>query len=377
MRSISGAILTTILMTAAFAVGQSPAPDPHGDPDRGVLRDAGLPRGDCRQCHPLHAESWEPPEPRLLFTENDNSLAFFEDGDGPCHSARADNYPLTELDRLPDTEPEAGYFEANLGGSRRAGVEFRGRWPGQPVYTDPRVFPSGRYHSPHAQDPDMPLRDAAGEGLCLNCHDPHGTPNPHDLLTAPYRAIGGASGVGPPVEYTLCFSCHGVDGPSGMDPENRFIEDYYDPGLNGENAGHRIRMDPAVALSWPAHVRRGDMLPCYDCHNPHGSRGHNGVEPNAFVISDQRPEWSGLTDTLNDPLQCRAFCLGCHIPSDGVPGSRSVEGIVMNTIPGTAGHATMDSHSCYDCHGRDYASATGKNVHNPGTPGEGPSPWEP
>jgi hypothetical protein len=107
------------------------------------------------------------------------------------------------------------------------------------------------------------------------------------------------------------------------------------------------------------------MLPCYDCHNPHGSRGNDGVQPNAFVLSDQRTGWSGLTDTIDDAEQARRFCFGCHIPSDGIPGSQTVEGIVMNALPDHDGHTQAATKSCYDCHGRDYTSPTGHNVHNP------------
>jgi hypothetical protein len=154
-----------------------------------------------------------------------------------------------------------------------------------------------------------------------------------------------------------------------MDPENRTIEDFYDRGLNGENAGHQIRRNPAVAISWPAHVRIGDRLPCYDCHNPHGSRGNDGAQPNGFLLSDQRPGWSGLTDTMNDAQQARRFCFGCHIPSDGIPGSQTVEGIVLNAISAQPQHASTAAQSCHDCHGRDYSSPTANNVHNPGAGG--------
>jgi hypothetical protein len=150
-----------------------------------------------------------------------------------------------------------------------------------------------------------------------------------------------------------------------MDPENRRIEDYYNPGLNGENAGHRIRRNPQVALSWPFYAQVGDMLPCYDCHDPHGSEGYNRVEPNAYLLSDQRPEWSGIIDPREDPAQARRFCLGCHIPADGIPGSKMVEGIVMNAISVRDEHLSGSSTGCYDCHGSDYSSSTSNNVHNP------------
>jgi hypothetical protein len=380
-------VLTAVLSLTALELGAQPLFNPHGDPVTGVLREATIPstRGECMQCHPVHAESSEPvPNPILLFTENDNRLPFWDQGDGPCHRGRPDNYPLTESDRLPDTEIDAGYFEANLGGIRRVGVEFRGRWPGADVYTDPGVTAGGHYHSPHAQDPDMPRQGPNGEGLCFNCHNPHGTPNPFDLLTAPYRSISGANSVGAPEAYRLCLSCHGADGPAGMDVESRLIEDYYDGWLNPQHGGHRINKSSDVAIYWPPHIQAGDMLPCYDCHNPHGSEGNNGVQPNAFVISDQRPGWSGLTDTINDAEQCRRFCLGCHIPSDGVAGTQEVEGILMNTLSSRGPHVSTSSRSCYDCHGRDYSSPTGFNVHNPTrNPGPGPGgdkpgvePWD-
>lgn len=368
MRPVSGMVLTGGLMLATLNLGAQVTFDPHGDPATGVLRVTTVPssRGQCRQCHPGHGDSWEPgPNPLLLFTDNTNAVAFWDQGDGPCHRGRPSNYPLTESDRMPETEPDAGYFEANVGGVRETGVDRRGRWPGETVYTDPTVTPLGRYISPHAQDPDMPRRDPAGEGLCLNCHDPHGTPNPRDLLVAPYGGIGGHDAVGPPAQYGLCFTCHGSTGPAGMDTENRLLADFYDAGMGGENAGHRILMNPAVGLSWPSHVQMGDMLPCYDCHDPHGSEGYNGTEPNAYLISDQRPGWSGLTDTVNDSEQCRRFCFGCHVPSDGIPGSQTVEGIVMNTLPDRAPHRSTGGRSCYDCHGRDYSGPGSRNVHNP------------
>jgi hypothetical protein len=346
-----------------------PLPDPHGDPDHGVLLDATIPptRGECIQCHPSHGDAiGGTAEEILLFTENTNALAFWSQGAAACHADRPVNYPLDESERLPEGNPDAGYYEANVGGDRRVGVEFRGRWPGESVYTDPRIVGDGRFASPHAFDPDMPRTDAAGEGLCFNCHDPHPTENPLDLLVKPYRGIGGSSSVGAPVEYELCFSCHGLGGPAGMDPENLRIRDYYDPVLNSETAGHRIRRDPDIALSWPASVRVGDMLACSDCHNAHGSRGNDGVSPNGFLISDQRTGWSGLTDTIGDAAQSRRFCLGCHIPSDGIAGTETVRGIVMNTLPATEPeHDSFAAQSCHDCHGRDYSSPTAFNVHHP------------
>lgn len=364
------AFVLLLIMGAAVALGPANTQmvfDPHGDPATGVRRIlAEAPaRGECGQCHPSHEdpETGEP-SPLTLFTDNTNELAYWDSGIEPCHGLRPTNYPLGENDRIPETEPDAGYFEANVGGVRRPGVHLRGRWPGRFIYTNPSQTPAGRWISPHAWDDDMPRVDATGEGACLNCHQPHGTAY-RDLLVEQYGGVGGDGATGPPAEYRMCFSCHGNDGPIGMDLENQLIADYYDRGLNGNTAGHQIRMDSDIAISWPPYVQSGDMLPCYECHNPHGSAGYDGVRPNGFLISDHRRGWSGLTDTLNDPAQARTFCLGCHIPSDGIAGSQVVSGIVMNTLPSGAWHRSSDTRSCYQCHGKDYGSPTGFNVHNP------------
>src|SRR5262245_33828486 len=228
-------VLTAALGLSVWAVAQEAVYNPHGDPQSGALRILTQPstRGECSQCHLSHGdESSGEAFPGELFTENTNDLCFFPDGAGPCHSTRPVNYPLGEDDRLPPPGPETGYPEAVTGTERRVGVEYRGRWPGAFVFNNPGFSPDGHAYSPHAQDPDMPRRDAGGQGLCLNCHDPHGTPNPHDLLTGSYHGIAGHGTSGPPAVYGHCFDCHGQNGPLGMDEANRLIADFYDSGLN-------------------------------------------------------------------------------------------------------------------------------------------------
>ena len=358
-------VLTASVLAAALTLAQTTAFDPHGDSNTGVERVRTEPRtrGDCQQCHPQHNATGES-ERKILFTRNDNSLCFSLTGTSPCHQSRPSNYPLREEDRIPIGEVDAGYPEYNNGGIRRPGVNLRGRWPGEQIWADARLLPGGHHVSPHAHDADMPRQGTGGEGLCLNCHDPHARPG-RDLLVDAYSSISGHAESGPPAAYRLCFRCHGRDGVGSMEPESRSIEDYYDSGLNGTSAGHQIRRNPAIALSWPPHVKVGDKLPCYDCHNPHGSAGNDLVRPNGALLSDQRRDWSSLDNTRADARQARLFCLGCHIPSDGIPGSRDVEGIVMNTLSQVIQHASNETQSCYDCHGMDYTSATSSNVHNP------------
>jgi Doubled CXXCH motif (Paired_CXXCH_1) len=340
---------------------------PHLNSEHGVLRidQQWAPRGSCSQCHDMHAlDTGESPYPSALFADNTNALCY-ADGAGPCHSATPSNYPATETSRIPAGFAEAGYFEYNVGGAKVWGVQYRSRWPGSIVFDNPGMT-GYTFFSPHRNDPDMPRLDAGGLGSCLNCHDPHGSESPFDMLVAPYGGISGHDEAGYPSRYELCFSCHSNFGPGGMEPTGRYIADYYDSAMNGDHAGHSIQMNPNIALSWPPHVRTGDKLPCYDCHNPHGSRGYNNLGPNAYVISDERQGWNSLTNTKTDPAQSRRFCLGCHIPSDGVAGSVTVEGIVMNTIPTEDGHDSTDMRGCFECHGADYSSPMSNNVHNPG-----------
>jgi predicted CXXCH cytochrome family protein len=350
----------------------------HGDGTEGVERVITEPAtvGECSQCHYMHASvNGEPtggPHPYNLYTENRNGLCFDPSSQSGCHQNVPFGYPAQETDRVPDGSPHAGYFEYSSGEGKITGVNNRKRWPGMVTYSDTRTFGTGQFYSPHRNDPDMPVRDPDGNGLCGNCHNPHGTMNPFDMLKGTYQEIGGAEEVRPPTNYELCFQCHGPDGPIGMDEESRRIADFYDSRINHDDkVGHQIRLSKKSALSWPSHVEKGDKLPCYDCHNSHGSMGNDGVQPNGFLISDQRPGWSGLTDTLNDPIQNRRFCFGCHIPADGIPGSQSVEGIVMNTIPNRREHRSDGSTSCYECHGNDYSSPNANNVHHPDIGGHG------
>ena len=371
---------TVTFVFAALLLAPTPArPQPgpvansaHLDPDHGVLRiqEPWAPRGSCSQCHTMKGpDTGGPPYATLLFTENSNQLCYA--AGGACHQQMPINYPADEASRIPTGFPDAGYFEYNAGGSKIWGVEYRNRWPGEAVYENTaHVSVGSGWFSPHRNDPDMPRIDPEGSGSCLNCHYPHGSNNPFDMLVGTYRGIGGSTDVTYPSQYGLCFQCHSNFGAPAMEPTGKLIADFYDSSINPDGrAGHQIRMNPQVAISWPSHIRQGDKLPCYDCHNPHGSRGYDGAGPNAFLISDERPGWANLADTRADPVQSRTFCLGCHIPSDGAPGSIQVEGIVMNAISDVPGHHTIDMQGCYECHGADYTTSNAENVHHPGAGG--------
>ena len=363
------AIAAALVLGSAWALVEAQTFSSHIDPVNGVLRvvQPWAPRGDCVHCHDMHTlDSGGPPYPGALFAENANALCYTADGASPCHQLMPTNYPSDETTRIPEGFPDAGYFEYNSGGAKNYGVEFRNRWTGQVLYDDPSVVgPAALFVSPHRNDTDMPRIDPAGRGSCLNCHDAHQSANPFDHLLNTYRGIGGFEDPAYPTRYQLCFDCHSAFGPAGMNATGKLIQDFYDSTINGTNAGHQIKKNPVIAISWPSHINVGDKLACYDCHNPHGSRGYNNLGANAYLLSDQRPGWYGLTDIKDDAVQSRRFCLGCHIPSDGVPGSNTVEGIVMNALPSKGAHGSTDTKACNSCHGADYARSTDNNAHNP------------
>ncbi|UCD62521.1 MAG: cytochrome c3 family protein, partial [Candidatus Zixiibacteriota bacterium] len=267
-------------------------------------------------------------------------------------------YPAQESDRLPIGSYDPGYFEVNSGGLRLPGLENRVRWPGRTIWENVTF-------SPHYSDADMPVKDWFGDGSCDNCHNVHGSPAPHDMLDTTYAGIGGSELGWEPENYALCLKCHRIDGPPGMDDTSRSIAYYYDRSVNpGSTGGHGVS-------TGGGYVASGARLPCYDCHNPHGSAGYGGLGGNAYLLSDQRPGWFGLTDIRNDSVQVRRFCLGCHPSSDGGGGAGPVEGLTLPPLPSTVtAHALAATNHCYDCHGRDYSTPTSNNVHNPSPGGD-------
>jgi len=360
--------ILAIVLATMFAVipGRQLAADdgvyrqsPHGSTDDGVWRRTDVPRGSCAQCHNTHdAISGQA---FGLFEPNTNQLCFAASAGG-CHAdlptGATAGYPAQESDRMPIGSADPGYFEFNAGGLRVPGVQNLVRWPGRTVWESP-LF------SPHYSDQDMPLKDLYGDASCDNCHNPHGTNAPHDMLDTTGAGITGSDAGFLPENYALCLDCHSIDGPIGMDDTSRSIAYFYDRSMNpGGNSGHGIG-------SGGGYVSAGSRLPCYDCHNPHGSQGYGGQGGNDYLLSDQRPGWFGLTDIRNDNDQVRRFCFGCHPPSDNPSGAGPVEGLTLATLPvAVADHATAGTTHCYNCHGRDYSSPTANNIHNPAPGGD-------
>ena len=269
-----------------------------------------------------------------------------------CHDAANKWYAGTYPDAAAPQRDASGYPEV-------------GTWLGETVYAGStsghRLLPETTQTAPGGGD----VRRKAGD--CLYCHASHRGQGTHDSLRAAYRpstASTVASDQANGTYASACFMCHGGVRPSGFATTPVDIKQFVTSGQ--PRAGHRIETSGGV-------LPVGSPLPCYECHNPHGSsRG------NASLISDTLGQSLGTST----PAGVRRFCLSCHTTSDTgagwdsesatytvVAGSETVVGIPRTggvlSLPSAAGHRTSDATSCNMCHGENYG-AGGTNVHNPG-----------
>ncbi|TLM80534.1 MAG: hypothetical protein FDZ70_00305 [Actinobacteria bacterium] len=259
-----------------------------------------------------------------------------------------------------------------------SGYPVDGGWPGKAVYTTPynAGTNTGSMHgtgSPNATSATYPA-----PGDCRMCHDMHGTANRYDMLVGGTTTTPNFS----PGSATFCFAgCH--DGSRAVVDDD--IKRYWPVAAGGTSAdarsGHRTLSNGVL----PA----GSAMPCYYCHNPHGSASAYGL----LVITRS----AGATLTIGDAAgeivmtstptaaAVRQFCFTCHTTAIGNTGWNGsamasvtapalVAGIDRTTysasgahlcLPPVNGHYLADTASCYSCHGRDYATATSNNVHNP------------
>jgi hypothetical protein len=248
-----------------------------------------------------------------------------------------------------------------------AGYPVDGTWPGMGVYTDTTDLGASTVGIHVAL-----TGGGHAEGSCNNCHNVHGTENPYDEIVGTFTDSN----------FSSCFRCH--DGSVAWD-----IKQFYPTTAGGAATqsgtlptgtrfGHRVRSNVAGAT-----LSQDEAVPCYDCHNPHGSGSLDGLmvvtkttSTNTVVIGDDTGEIDMSSNAGN-----RRFCFTCHTTSDNnygwngtamaqVTSGATFEGIDrVNTsyrlrLPNTNGHRLADSQSCYQCHGSNYGTG-GSNVHNP------------
>lgn len=127
-------------------------------------------------------------------------------------------------------------------------------------------------------------------GMCLRCHTPHSSENPH-LLRA---------GVN-----DLCLTCH------LQRPEKR--PSSYLPTIEltvDRSVGHPYARHPVSGRSDP--IRGGEMS-CVSCHLPHG-----GTKLHHLKMGSEIPE-----DALNQNTETKDMCERCHFRLWGFGEERS------------------------------------------------------
>jgi len=268
------------------------------------------------------------------------------------------------------------------------GYPVEGTFPGATVYLDPARNAHASIPASTVLDPMVPVGappSASWEatrvvGDCLWCHSAHRGVSDYDSLVSEFRPSTADSADQVEGRYAqACFDCHGGAADwvaKGATNIKQFAT------AAGPRAGHRVKTGGGTL---PA----GAPLPCYECHNPHGSA--NG---NVKLLSDALGGSLAPTTTTDAAYasRVREFCFTCHSTSDGAKGwdsdlnndgvhddggyvtvtGRSVVGLARDAavgdnvlrLPVANGHREGDTQSCYNCHGSSYASG-GHNVHDP------------
>lgn len=307
----------------------------HGNQLTGVMREAAIPKGSCRQCHVdgdgriRHSKG--------LWRENDNELCF------TCHPAE----------------------------------NFSGVYPGREVYEvsshkqDPRFIWQGPF-PPARRELDM-------AGKCINCHDPHGREDRSGIIPSLLIAR----------EHVLCLSCHDGD-PSGKDIAREIRKPYsHRVGSDRHTADEGADPDRYSYMGGNRHVE------CSDCHNAHAASGYS-VPPTAPTAS-RRNSWVGRIRVMNSspgaipwyeylpasnismPTLEYEICYKCHSSwTQQPPGQQDIASLLntnnasfhpveaqgknLGIDPNSFVDKTMNSFStiyCSDCHGSDDSTLRG------------------
>jgi hypothetical protein len=322
---------------------------------------AGGLTSDCSSCHNPHGDSTTKP---MIPQAEINGVKVASDGVAWCFACHDDAdswYPD------PSTYPTASAPTRDA-----AGYPVSGTWLGKTAYTGAgnahRLIPE----TTQTAGSDQKVRRDQGD--CLYCHAAHRGPNAYDGLVALYRPTTPATLDADKTKgdyAAVCFTCHGGTTPAGFSARPTNIKSFVT--TSAPNAGHSIVTSGGL-------LPVGAPLPCYECHNPHGSTRNNDS-----MISDVL---GGSLSTTGSPEAVRRFCFTCHTTSDTTKGwdsasatytvvadgdkvvgiSRTGRGEVDGVLdlPSISGHGQNDAGSCYLCHGSDYATEGASNVHNPG-----------
>ena len=308
----------------------------------------------CSACHDSHGSSAVTP---MIPSATINDVTVTTSGPAACmacHDGR-------------DSWYGTGYPSTSAPARDASGYPVSGTWTGPETYESSanahRLIPE----TTQTVSADHEVKRQKGD--CLYCHAAHRGANKYDGLLTTYTV---------PAQSTLeadredgafaalCFTCHGGAKPSGFAKApidiKRFVIATAGPPAGG---GHAIT---TAGGSLPV----GSPLPCFECHNPHGSK-----RGNSSLLSD---ELGGSLET-STAAGVRRFCFTCHTTNDTAAGWDSDLGQYVavtstSTVVGLlrasnalrlsthSGHNASDFESCYDCHGNGYDTG-GRNVHDP------------
>jgi len=218
---------------------------------------------ECSSCHGVHsAESALPGT-----TVNGHVVDPATDPNAWCLACHDTEQPVN-WSGLPTADYDAQLFDtATLDAE---GYPLSGTFRGVSAYAS----------SMHAAIPAE--TDGRATGDCLWCHAEHRGPSQYDNLVADF-------GPSTPSDAgaDVCFTCHSAGG-GAADIESAVTGD--------ADSGHTIK-------TAGGSLAVGASVPCYECHNPHGSKFGN-----TSMISDVRGD---NLDVSTEEGQ-RKFCYTCH-----------------------------------------------------------------
>lgn len=243
---------------------------------------------DCSGCHNPHTETVKLPQ----MTINGFTVLIDDDPgttDEPNTWCRACHDPESDDADASGLTPDANWAQAVMG--------YPEPWDPD-LYYD-QIFSSrevdtyigfGTFRgwtayentSAHASIPASSTVGRA-EGDCLWCHERHSSTSTYDNLIAEFG----------PTSKAACDECH--EDHLALDPAGDW------------GTGHFID-DAASPLN-------GLPLPCYECHNAHGSRNGNTMLGQDSLGQLLNPDSESTTYTVETQAQ---FCYTCHLSSDGL-----------------------------------------------------------
>ena len=311
---------------------------------------------NCSSCHLAHAKEESSP---MLPARRINGADVDADGSGWCISCHDSK----------DSWYGAGYPSTDAPTRDASGYPTSGTWPQPDTYAGSTNAHRLIVSTTQTTTAGTVIKRAKGD--CLYCHAAHQGPNKYDGLVAAFRpstsstlASDQASGL----YAQVCLACHSATPPSGFTTATVGFNIAQFVTTATPSAGHRI-------LTAGGTLPVGAPLPCYDCHNPHGSQ-----RGNISMISDER---GGSLETTS-AIGTRHFCFTCHSTADNATGwdstakayravgSATVEGLPRDErqlrLPELGAHDETSTTSCDVCHGDDYGTG-GYNVHNPNLTG--------